>query len=37
MPALNGTRAEIDAMIEVLDTTLAEVKSAAAEAVVPTA
>jgi len=37
MPALNVTRAEIDAMIEVLDTTLAEVKSAAAEAVVPTA
>jgi len=33
MPALNVTRAEIDAMIEVLDATLAQVKSAAAEAV----
>ena len=37
MPALNVTHAEIDAMIEVLDRTLAEVKSAAAEAAVPTA
>ena len=32
MPALNITRTEIDTMITVLDTTLAEVKAAAAEA-----
>jgi acetylornithine/N-succinyldiaminopimelate aminotransferase len=32
MPALNVTRTEIDAMAEVLDTTLAEVKTTAAEA-----
>ena len=33
----SSSDAEIDAMIEVLDRTLAEVKSAAAEAAVPTA
>jgi len=36
MPALNVTRAEIDAMVEVLDATLVEIKTAAAVAV-PTA